>query len=65
MDLRRTIHNFVNPNQELRGRTPAEMAEITLKLRRNKLLNLIKFVRDNTISYYLDNIALIGILKSL
>jgi len=47
MDLRRTIHNFVNPNQQLNGKTPAEMAEINLKLGRNKLLNLIKFVRDN------------------
>ena len=47
MDLRRTIHNFVNPNQELNGKTPAEMTEINLKLGRNKLLNLIKFVRDN------------------
>ena len=47
MDLRRTIHNFVNPNQQLDGKTPAEMAKINLKLGRNKLLNLIKFVRDN------------------
>ena len=47
MDLRRTIHNFVNPNQQLDGKTPAEMAEINLKLGRNKLLNLIKFVREN------------------
>jgi len=50
MDLRRTIHNFVNPNQQLNGKTPAEMAEINLKLGRNKLLNLIKFVRDNYIT---------------
>lgn len=49
MNLRRIIHNFVNPHQELAGKTPAEMAEITLPLRRNKLLNLIKFVRDNRI----------------
>ena len=47
MDLRRTIHNFVNPNQQLNGETPAKMAEINLKLGRNKLLSLIKFVRDN------------------
>ena len=47
MDLRRTIHNFVNPNQELKGKTPAEMAEINLKLGRNKLLDLIKYVKDN------------------
>ena len=50
MDLRRTIHNFVNPNQQLNGKTPAEMAEINLKLGRNKVLNLIKFVRDNYIT---------------
>jgi len=50
MDLRRTIHNFVNPHQELKGKTPAEMAGINLKLGRNKLLSLIKFVRDNCIT---------------
>ena len=50
MDLRRTIHNFVNPSQELNGKTPAEIAEINLKLGRNKLLDLIKFVRDNEVS---------------
>ena len=44
MDLRRVIHNFVNPNQQLNGKTPAEMAEINLKLGRNKLLNLIRFL---------------------
>jgi len=44
LDLRRVIHNFVNPNQELNGKTPAEMAEINLKLGRNKLLELIKFL---------------------
>lgn len=50
MDLRRIIHNFVNPNQELGGKTPAEMAEIILPLKKNKLLNLIRFVRDNYIT---------------
>ena len=50
MDLRRVIHNFVNPNQGLQGKTPAEMAEILLPLRRNKLLNLIRFVRDNDLT---------------
>ena len=44
MDLRRTIHNFVNPNQQLNGKTPAEMAGINLKLGRNKLLKLIRFL---------------------
>jgi len=44
MNLQRIIHNFVNPHQELRGKTPAEMAEITLPLGRNKLLNLIRYL---------------------
>ena len=43
MDLRRTIYNFVNPHQELKGKTPAEAAEIILPLKRNKLLGLIKY----------------------
>jgi len=50
MDLRRTIHNFVNPNQELGGKTPAEEAKIILPLKRNKLLDLIRFVKDNYVS---------------
>ena len=48
MNLRRTIHNFVNPNQELKGKTPAEMAEINLKLGRTKLLELIKYIVKNS-----------------
>jgi phage terminase small subunit len=47
MDLRRTIHNFVNPNQELREKTPAEVAGINLRLGRNKLLSLIKYCARN------------------
>jgi transposase-like protein len=47
MDLRRTIHNFVNPNQELQEKTPAEIAGINLKLGRNKLLSLIKYCARN------------------
>ena len=47
LDLRRIINNFVNPHQELGGKTPAEEAEIKLPLKRNKLLSLIKFVREN------------------
>lgn len=43
MNLKHIIHNFVNPHQQLNGRTPAEAAEIDLKLGRNKLLNLIKY----------------------
>ena len=42
MNLRRVIHNFVKSNQQLKGRTPAEMADIFLPLRRNKLLSLIE-----------------------
>mgnify|MGYP001616979907 CR=1 FL=1 len=52
MDLRRVINNFVNPHQELQGRTPAEMAEIILPLRRNRLLSLIEYyanLEDNPI----------------
>lgn len=52
MDLRRIINNFVNPHQELQGKTPAEMAEIFLPLRRNKLLSLIEYcanLEDNPI----------------
>ena len=44
MDLQRVLHNFVNPHQELKEKTPAEMAEINLNLGRNKLLNLIRFL---------------------
>jgi len=48
MNLRRVIHNFVNPHQELQGKTPAEKAGIDLELERNKLLSLIEFVRNAT-----------------
>ena len=41
MNLCHIIHNFVNPHQQLDGITPAEAAEINLKLKRKKLLNLI------------------------
>ena len=44
MDLQRILHNFVNPHQELKGKTPAEIAEIKIDLERNKLLNLIRFL---------------------
>jgi len=46
MNLRRVIHNFVNPHQELKGKTPAEMAEINLKLGRNKLLGLARYLAN-------------------
>ncbi len=44
MNLQKVLHNFVNPHQEIGGKTPAEMAEITIQLGRNKLLNLIRFL---------------------
>jgi len=45
MNMQHIIHNFVNPHQSLKGRTPAEAAEIKLPLKRNKLLDLIRYVR--------------------
>lgn len=50
MNLKHIIHNFVNPHQQLDGTTPAEAAEIKLPLRRNKLLNLIKYVKKHHIT---------------
>ena len=44
LKMRHIIHNFVNPHMEIKGRTPAEEAEIKINLGRNKLLNLIKFI---------------------
>jgi len=43
--LRTIIYNYVNPHNSLRGKTPAEAAEIKLELGQNKLLNLIKLAR--------------------
>ena len=45
MNLKRVIYNFVNPHQELKGKTPAEAAEIKLQFGHNKLLGLIRYVR--------------------
>lgn len=47
MNLRRVIHNFVKSNQQLQGKTPAEMAEIFLPLKRNRLLGLIEYCAEN------------------
>ena len=44
MNLRRVINNFVNPHQELNGKTPAKMAEINLEFGRNKIMGLIEYV---------------------
>ena len=49
MDLQRVLHNFVNPHQELKGKTPAEMAEIFLPLGRRKLLKLIEYLSARNI----------------
>jgi len=43
LNLKRIIHNFVNPHMQLKGITPAEAAGINLKLGRRKLFNLIKY----------------------
>ena len=50
LDLRHVIKNFVNPHQSLRGKTPAETAEIHLNLGQEKLINLIKHTRQNHIT---------------
>ena len=42
LNLRHILHNFINPHQGIKGRTPAEEAEIDLKLGREKLLKLIQ-----------------------
>jgi len=42
LNLRHIIHNFVKPHQGIKGRTPAEEAEIDLELGREKLLKLIQ-----------------------
>lgn len=47
MNLQHVINNFVNPHQQLGGKTPAEKARIKLKLGRNRLLGLIKETARN------------------
>lgn len=42
LKMRQIIHNFVNPHQELKNKTPAEAAEIKYGLGKNKLLNLVE-----------------------
>ena len=48
LNLRRIIKNFINPHQGLKGKTPAEVAEINLYLGRQRLLNLIKQRAEKT-----------------
>ncbi|MBU0757034.1 MAG: DDE-type integrase/transposase/recombinase [Nanoarchaeota archaeon] len=50
LNLKTIIHNFINPHMQLKGKTPAEKADIHLPLKRNKLLNLIKYARENHIT---------------
>ena len=49
MNLNHIIHNFVNPHQQLKGKTPAEAAEIFIPLKRNRLLSLITYFRRSHI----------------
>ncbi len=41
LKMRQIIHNFVNPHQELKGKTPAEAAKIKYRIGKNKLLGLV------------------------
>lgn len=41
LNMKQIIHNFVNPHMGLKGKTPAEAADVDLKLGRRKLFNLI------------------------
>ena len=43
--LQKIIHNYINPHTTLKGKTPAQAANIILPLGENKLLNLIKIAR--------------------
>ena len=44
LNLKCIVHNFVNPHMQLKGKTPAEVAGVNLKLGRRKLYNLIKLM---------------------
>lgn len=46
LKMRQIIHNFVNPHHELKGKTPAEAAEIKYELGKNKLLNLVELTAN-------------------
>ena len=43
-ELHRICRNFINPCMQLQGKTPAEAAGVHLKLGRNRLLQLIRFM---------------------
>ena len=44
LNLKHIFHNFVYPHMGLKGKTPAEAAEVNLKLGRKKLWDLIKYM---------------------
>lgn len=45
MNIKHIFHNFINPHQGIKGKTPAENAGINIPLGKNKLLDLIKYVK--------------------
>jgi transposase-like protein len=48
LDMKRIIHNFVNPHMSHRGKTPAEKAGVDLMLGQTKLLALIQIFAIKT-----------------
>lgn len=50
LNLKQIIHNYINPHMQLKGKTPAEKAGLFLPLGRNKLLDLIKYVKRRRIT---------------
>ena len=43
--LCKVLHNYVSPHSMLKGKTPAEKAELILPLGTNKLLDLVKLAK--------------------
>lgn len=44
--LCKILHNYINPHNTLKGKTPAEAANLFLPLGENKLLSLISLARE-------------------
>jgi hypothetical protein len=42
MDGQRIYYNFIRPHMSLNGKTPAQQADIDVKLENNKWLSLVK-----------------------
>ena len=63
LDLKRVVHNFVNPHMGLKGRTPAEAAAVDLKLGRRKLFNLIRFYAKKTHHSLRWQYLLVGVIR--